>query len=104
MLFDILLHIIKLKMTYSRESHHYDSCNQLLTNRASTQPISRKHTTTLEEFHHFFNSLTIFLFHFFSLFFIRSLFIYLRVLFIIQNKEHQPGQVIVYILISYLGR
>ena len=32
----ILLHIIKLKTTYSHKSHHYGSRNQSLTNRAST--------------------------------------------------------------------
>ena len=41
MLGGILLHIIKLKMVYSYESHHYGSCNQSLTSRASTLPIPR---------------------------------------------------------------
>ena len=30
---DILLHIFKLKTTYSYESHHYGGCNQSLANR-----------------------------------------------------------------------
>ena len=38
----ILLHIIKLKMMYSHESHHYGGCNQSLTSRTSPKPISRK--------------------------------------------------------------
>ena len=42
MLAGILLHIIKLKTTYSHESHHYSGCNQSLTSRASTWPISKK--------------------------------------------------------------
>ena len=42
MLAGILLHIIKFKTTYSHKSHHYGGCNQSLTSRASTQPISRK--------------------------------------------------------------
>ena len=42
MLAGILLHIIKLKTVYSYESYHYGGCNQSLTSRASTSPISRK--------------------------------------------------------------
>ena len=36
MLAGILLHILKLKTTYSHENHHYGGYNQLLKSRAST--------------------------------------------------------------------
>ena len=42
MLADILLLIIKLKTTYSDESHHDGGCNLSLTSRASTLSIFRK--------------------------------------------------------------
>ena len=42
MLAGILLYIMKLKTVYSYESHRYGGCNQSLTSRASTLPISIK--------------------------------------------------------------
>ena len=42
MLAGILLHIIELKTVYSYESRHYGGCNQSLTSRVSTLPISRR--------------------------------------------------------------
>ena len=42
MLAGILWHITKLKTVYSYERHHYGGCNESLTSRASTLPISRK--------------------------------------------------------------
>ena len=45
-----LLHIIELKTVYSFESHYYSGCNQSLTSRASTLPISEKVKPTIQNY------------------------------------------------------
>ena len=50
MLTGILAHIIKLKTVYSYEGHHYGGCNQSLTSRVSTLPISRKVKPTIKNY------------------------------------------------------